>query len=154
MNDKDKIKSMSGELRSVGVADLAEYLDKYADLIDVQKETFSGYMRSMFRKKGVSQADVFKKANLSRGYGYKLISGEKKTSQRDVILRICLVMGADIDETQKALKLSGFDPLEPDRTRDIILMVAVNDKVSSIDGVNRLLTEHGEEPLYEGMRSE
>ena len=47
---------------------------------------------------------VFLKADIPERYGYKLLSGEKHTKQRDVILRICYAAEFTLKETQRALR--------------------------------------------------
>ena len=66
---------------------------------------FADFMRGKLREKGMLQQDVFLAADLPERYGYKLISEQKHTTQRDVILRLCLEARFDLDETQEALIL-------------------------------------------------
>ena len=51
-----------------------------------------------FKEKGILQQDVFLAADLPERYGYKLISEQKHTTQRDTILRLCLAARFDEDE--------------------------------------------------------
>ena len=52
---------------------------------------FTEYMRKTLRKKGMSQQQVFRSADISDKYGYKLISGEKHTRQRDILIKLGIV---------------------------------------------------------------
>ena len=106
-------------------------------------------MRSLIREKGVRLQDVFLLADISEGYGYKLISGEKHTRQRDVILKLCLTAGFSLEETQRALKLYGMSPLYARFPRDAVLISAISSGRREITEVNRLLEQNGQ-PLLRG----
>ena len=114
-----------------------------------EEKPFAAYMRERFKAKGLKQQDVFLAADISEGYGYKLIAEEKHTRQRDVILRLCFAGHFSLDETQRALKLAGMSPLYPRMERDAVLMVAVNQGIFDIADVNHLLEQHQMEKLRE-----
>lgn len=142
------------EIKHLHTNDLKRFFDKHITFYSKDYKAFSSYMRSKFREKGISQKDAFKRANISEGYGYKIISQEKKTAQRDVILRLCLALRMSIDETQKALMLGGFSILCINYRRDVVIMVAINNHFFSIEEVNKFLTKYGEEMLFEGFHKE
>ena len=108
---------------------------------------FAEYIRQMIRKKGLKQQDVFIAADIPEGYGYKLISEQKHTRQRDIILRLCLSARLTLDELQRALELYGLPRLYSRAPRDAVLMIAANNEVYDIHAVNELLEKHGAEPL-------
>ena len=85
----------------------------------------------------------FIKAVIPERYGYKLISGEKKTLQRDVILRMCIAAGFSLPETQTALTLCSMPVLYPKIPRDSVLIIAINSSFKDIERVDRLLEEYG-----------
>ena len=114
---------------------------------------FSGYIREVIRRKGLTQQEVFIAADISETYGYKLISGEKRTRQRDLIIKLCLSSKMDLTETQRALRLYGMSPLYPKIPRDAALIVAVNSGMFDISSVNALLAQNGMEPLSEDLES-
>lgn len=87
------------------------------------------------------------KADIPERYGYKLLSGEKHTKQRDIILRICYAAEMTLDETQRALKKYGMPELYAKIPRDALLMIIFNERPGSIINVNALLKENGMEPL-------
>ncbi|MBP8720835.1 MAG: hypothetical protein KBH72_09315, partial [Lachnospiraceae bacterium] len=80
-------------------------------------------------------------------YGYKLLSGEKRTRQRDVILRICYAAKFSLAETQRALKKYEMPELYAKVPRDALLMIAFNERPGSILDVNDLLNQKGLQPL-------
>ena len=107
-----------------------EHLDTYfknnAEEVLEQDNPFAAYMRSTVREKGLRFQEVFLRADVSEGYGYKLISGEKHTRQRDTILKLCLGAGFTLDETQRALKIYGMSPLYARFPRDAVLISAIS----------------------------
>jgi hypothetical protein len=109
--------------------------------------SFSTYIKSILRKKGITQQVAFLKADIPERYGYKLLSGEKHTRQRDVILRICYASELTLKETQRALRKYDMPELYAKIPRDTLIMIAFNERPGSIIDVNALLKEHGMEPL-------
>lgn len=135
-------------LKETGLEKIEDYFDTYADSLAANERPFSAYMRDMFKKKGLLQQDIFLAADISEGYGYKLISEEKKTKQRDVILRLCIAAKFTLEETQRALKLYGMSPLYPKVKRDAVLIVAINHSIYEISDIDDSLVSYGFEPLY------
>ena len=130
-----------------------EHLDTYfknnAEEVLEQDNPFAAYMRSTVREKGLRFQEVFLRADVSEGYGYKLISGEKHTRQRDTILKLCLGAGFTLDETQRALKIYGMSPLYARFPRDAVLISAISAGTREPAEINRLLEQNGQPQLRE-----
>lgn len=108
---------------------------------------FSVYVKELLKQKGISQQTTFLKADIPERYGYKLLSGEKRTKQRDIILRICYAAEFTTEETQEALKRYRMPELYPKIPRDALLMTIFNSRIGSIIDVNEILKESGFDPL-------
>lgn len=108
---------------------------------------FSAYMRDCIRRKKLRLQDIFLRADISEGYGYKLISGEKHTRQRDLILKLCLGAGFSLEETQRALKIYGMSPLYARFPRDAVLITAISSGKTDLACVNRLLRQNNQAVL-------
>lgn len=108
---------------------------------------FSEYMRQKFREKGLLQQDVFLQADIPERYGYKLISMEKHTKQRDIIIRICYAAKFTLEETQTSLHLYRMPELYPEFPRDALIMVAFNDRPGDVIDLNSVLKKNGMDPL-------
>lgn len=134
-------------LERVRPDELPRFLREHAYLLLTEPRPFAGYMRAKFKEKGVLQQNVFLAADISENYGYKLIAEEKHTVNRDVILRVCLGAGFDLDETQEALILYGMAPLHDRIPRDIVFIVAIRSRLYDIHQVNELLLECRQAPL-------
>ena len=80
-------------------------------------------------------------------YGYKLLSGEKHTRQRDIILRICYAAELTLEQTQRALRKYEMPQLYAKIPRDALLMLIFKDRPGGIIEVNELLSKNGMEML-------
>lgn len=108
---------------------------------------FSVYVKDLIKAKGLTQQNVFLNADIPERYGYKILSGEKHTRQRDIIIRICYAADFNIEETQKTLKKYKMPQLYSKIPRDAFLMIIFNERPGSIIEVNGLLKKNGLEPL-------
>lgn len=129
-------------LKSATTSDVGAYLEDHAGEMVPENRAFSAYMHEMLHRYGKTQQEVFLEADLPERFGYKLLSQEKHTVQRDYILRLCYAAGMTLAETQKALKLYGMAPLYPRIPRDAVLMIAFNQHKGTILDVNALLSAH------------
>lgn len=151
MNFEKTTGTLTSVLQSTSLCELENFFADNAHSFANTTRPFSEYMRDRLRAKGISQQEVFLAADISEGYGYKILSEEKHTRQRDLIIRLCLAGQLTLDETQTALKLYGFSPLYARIRRDSVLILAINSRIHDPAKVNLLLSEHGFEPLYSSI---
>ena len=95
----------------------------------------------------MTQQMLFLKADIPERYGYKLLSGEKHTRQRDIILRICYAAELTLDQTQSALRKYEMPQLYAKIPRDALLMLIFQERPGGIIEVNELLKEKGMDML-------
>jgi hypothetical protein len=146
MNEK-KTEDLEKVLGNTHVDDFEGYISENEDSIITSEEDFYIYIKDLLHQKNISQQLTFLKADIPEKYGYKLLSGEKRTRQRDVILRICYAAELTLEETQRALKKYGLPELYAKVPRDAFLMVVFNDRPGSVIDVNSLLKEKGFDTL-------
>ena len=108
---------------------------------------FTAYMDDLIRVRKLKRQDIFQRADLPQKYGYKLLSGECHTTDRDKLLRLFIAMGLSLREVQRGLKLYGMSELYPKFARDAVLIIAINQGVRDVDTVNEWLSEEGEREL-------
>ncbi len=137
------------QIRGLRVEGLRQYLDERAEEMITDPRPFSEYMRMKIKEKGVLQQNVFLAADISENYGYKLIAEEKRTRQRDMILRLCFASGFSAEDTQEALLRYGMAPLWERIPRDVILLVALGNRIHDLEDVNHLLEQYGYLPLIQ-----
>lgn len=127
--------------------DSSREMEEYLEIPAVADsfQTFPDYFRSLEPVRGMDTSELIQSSGLERSYYYQVMKGTRSPG-RDKVLRLCLAAGLDLKETTRALELSGNAVLYPRSRRDIILTVAINQKVGVIDA-NLLLNKYGEEPL-------
>lgn len=141
----------TGELTEIlGKTHLSEF-EKYCrenkDSMHDGTSDFFVYMKDLLKKRAITQQVVFLRADIPERYGYKLLSGEKRTRQRDVILRICYAAELSLEETQRALKKYDMPALYPKVPRDAFLMILFNERPGNIIEINELLKKNEMDPL-------
>ena len=141
---RDRTEERPRPVRPEELGDLLRRMQK--DLI-TSEHPFADFMRERLRDKGILQQNVFLAADLPERYGYKLIAEQKRTRQRDVILRLCLPAEFTPEETNEALIRYGLAPLYVRFPRDLVIHVAMENRIFEIHEVDALLREHGLAPL-------
>lgn len=111
---------------------------------------FVSYIDTLLAQKQMKRQEVLLRADLPQKYGYKLLTRETHTTDRDKILRICFAMQLTLKQTQRALKLYGMNELYPKNKRDVLLIVALGKKQFDIERINEELNAQGLPPLYRG----
>ncbi len=129
------------------LSDYESFLKENDESIISEVNSFPAYVKGLLQEKGITQQTVFINADIPERYGYKLLSGEKHTKQRDVILRICYAAMFTLQETQRALRKYGMPELYAKEERDILIMIAFNERPGSILDLNIILKNHGLLPL-------
>lgn len=146
MNDKST-QELENVLGSTHVRDFDTFCKENQKSMITDSDAFSTYVKDLLRHKEITQQNVFLKADIPERYGYKLLSGEKRTRQRDIILRICYAAEFSLAETQEVLKKYEMPPLYAKIPRDALLMIIFNERPGSIIEVNALLKKNGMKPL-------
>lgn len=121
--------------------------NKKKKIIIDPKDEFIKYMKKTIKNKGIKKRDVFYFADVPVSYGYKVLLGEKKTKQRDVIIRICYAANLTSKELQEALKLYEMPVLYKKFMRDKIILEWFDKRNKDIYEFNEYLIKNKLEPL-------
>ena len=124
-----------------------DYCKNNQDSIASEANSFSVYVKDILYKNHITQQMCFLRADIPEKYGYKLLSGEKRTKQRDIILRICYAANMTLEETQRALRKYELPELYAKIPRDALLMIVFNDRPGSVLDVNQVLLAQNMMPL-------
>lgn len=146
MNQKNT-KELVDILGKTHISEFDKFCKEQKDSMDPDEHAFSEYIKGLLKEKKMTQQMVFLKADIPERYGYKLLSGEKHTRQRDVILRICYAAEMTLEETQRALQKYGMPQLYAKIPRDALLIIIFNERPGGIIEVNELLSEKGMDML-------
>lgn len=146
MNEKNT-EELNNVLGSTHISDFDRYCRDNRESMVNEAGSFQTYVKEIIRRNKMTLQNVFLLADIPERYGYKLLTGEKHTRQRDVILRICYAARMSMAETQRALKKYGMPELYAKIPRDAMLIIVFNERPGSIIDVNALLKDNGIEPL-------
>ena len=108
-----------------------------------EKKAFYYYMKDVLEEKNIKLKDVYSFAGVSESYGSKIFTMEKHTKDRNLIIRFCIAGHFNWDETNRALKLYGFNELYAKDPRDAVLIVAINNRMFNLYDIDELLLGHG-----------
>ena len=100
----------------------------------------------MMQRRGLYPKDMIHRCGIERSYFYHILNGNKRPS-RNMILRIAFCLHADLNETERLLRLSGAARLYPRIRRDALLIFAIQQKYT-MEAANELLAREGEARLY------
>lgn len=134
-------------LGKIHPSEIDVFIEENTESIITSEDAFSTYIKEKMKEHGYLQQEVFLLADIPERYGYKLLSGEKHTKQRDTILRICYAAAFSVEETQTALRMYGMPTLYAKIPRDALLIVCFNERPGSIIDVNSYLKKNGMEML-------
>lgn len=102
-----------------------ERLKEYKKSLEKDKHSdFVSFIDDYISSKGITRAYIIRQANLTN-YGYRVLDGTKTTKNRDLILRLCLAMGMNLDDIQTALKLYNMRLLDESLFRDKIIIACI-----------------------------
>ena len=146
MKQKDT-QELEKVLKNTHISDFEEFCSENKEHLVDEKYAFYNYFRDVLAAKKIKQQTVFLYADIPERFGYKLLSGEKHTQQRDTILRLCYAAEFTLEETQKALEKYKMPQLYPLIKRDALLMIIFNERPGSVIDVNKILQKNKFEPL-------
>lgn len=129
-------------LRHTNPKSFDKYISENREEIYSNEKAFEIYVKKIIYDKKLQLKNVFLQADIPEKYGYKLLSGEKRTVQRDIILRICYAAEMSLEETQRALKLYQMPELYPRLERDALLITCFNSRPGSVIEVNEILSKN------------
>ena len=130
-------------LENMKPGDLDSYLSDNSKYLTGDPKAFYYYMKNVLDGKNIKLKDVYSFAGVSESYGSKIISQEKHTTDRDLIIRLCIAGHFTWDETSRALKLYGMNELYAKDPRDACIIVAVKNRIYNFSDIDELLIDKG-----------
>ena len=127
--------------------ELKGYYDDNSRYLADDKKAFYYYFKDTIENKNIFLKDVYSFAGVSESFGSKIITMEKHTKNRDLIIRLCIAGHFTLDEINRALKLYGMAPLYSKNKRDVSLIVAINNRVYGMTEIDDILISQGFEVL-------
>lgn len=134
-------------LENMKPEDIDTYLKENEKYMADDKKAFYYYFKNVLDEKNIKLKDVYSFAGLSESYGSKLITMEKNTKNRDVIIRLCIAGHFNLKEINRALKLYGMSELYAKDSRDAVIIVAINNRIYNMSDIDEMLVQRGLQKL-------
>ena len=128
---------------------LGDFLKENRSYMADDRKGFYYYFKDVLYEKDIKLKDVYSFAGVSESYGSKILTIEKHTRNRDLIIRLCIAGHFSWDETNRALKLYGMTELYAKDPRDACLIVAINNRKYDLAEVDDLLEQQGMKKITE-----
>lgn len=124
------------------------------DLMD-ENLLLSRYLDHLLEQNNTNANRVSLAIGKDKSYVGKITTGKELNPSRDVLLAVCVVIGATVEETQILLRYSGKQPLYARRRRDAIVWFALKkrplrqrmDGKAYLEELNGYLVDHGYKSL-------
>ncbi len=118
------------------------------DILDQERETFQQMLFRIIDRKGMSDPEVYKKANLDRKLFSKIRSNEHYVPSKRTALAFAVALELNLDETADLLRSAGL-ALSPSSRFDLIVGYCISHKIYDIIEINTYLFDY-DEPLLAG----
>ncbi len=143
MREDKPTDELDKQLENTKPEQLAGYYKENDKFMPDDKKGFYFFMKDVIESKNILLKDIYLQAGVSEKYGSKILSGEKHTKNRDLILRFCIGGHFSLNEINRALKIYGMSPLYSKDRRDAAIIVAVNNRRYDMDEIDDILEALG-----------
>ena len=118
------------------------------DILDQESETFQQMLFRIIDRKGMTDPEVYKKANLDRKLFSKIRGNENYVPSKRTALAFAVALELNLDETADLLRTAGL-ALSPSSRFDLIVGYCISHKIYNIIEINTYLFDY-DEPLLVG----
>lgn len=108
------------------------------DLIRSRDESFQQKLLHLIDASGMTDPEVYKKANIDRKLFSKIRSNEQYKPTKKTAVAFAFALGLNLDETTDLLQSAGLS-LSPSSTFDIIIKYCLENSINNIHEVNCIL---------------
>ena len=130
-------------LENMKPSELSGFYKENSKYLADDKKAFYYYFKDVIDSKNIMLKDVYSFAYVSESWGSKIISTERHTTNRDLILRLCIAGHFTLEEINRALKLYGMTPLYAKDRRDASIIVAINNRIYDLSDLDDVLVKQG-----------
>lgn len=113
--------------------------DHESELSNVELHT---YLYELTERAGLTIAQLMDKASIAKSLTYQIFNGQRMPN-RNLLIRIALVLKLDLEDTQRMLRIAKKGELYPRVQRDAAIIFCIQHGYSLID-TNELLENIGE----------
>ena len=116
---------------------------------DMRRKNFQEYIHELLAARPITVADIARISTLG-DYVYKMFQGRRRL-RRDKLLMIALAMQLTAEETNRALRLAKYSPLDVREFRDAVILFGIQHG-ESLAEVEKTLYDLGADTLTDGKR--
>ncbi|MCR5009954.1 MAG: macro domain-containing protein [Clostridia bacterium] len=116
------------------------------DVIKEKDDTFQQYLLRIIDRKGLTDPEVYKKANIDRKHFSKIRSNVNYNPSKKTALALAVALELNLDETRDLLLKAGM-ALTRSSIFDIIMEYCIEHRMTDIHEINCILFEYGQPTL-------
>ena len=111
------------------------------DLLKQTQDTFQQQLFRLIAEKGMSNAEVYKRANLQKQLFSKIKSNVNYVPKKQTALALCIALQLNLDETRDLIGRAGY-VLTPSSRSDLIVQYFIENEVYDIMRIDVALFDH------------
>ncbi len=138
-----KTEELNEILENTSPKELGAYIKDNREYLATGNRPFYYYFSETANSKGRKLQDIYSFAGTSESYGGQIVRQEKKTKNRDLIMRLCVAGHFTVTEVNRALKLYGMSELYSKDPRDACIIVAVHNRKYDLGEIDDILEAQG-----------
>ena len=116
------------------------------DFIKQSDDILQDNIRKIILSKQLDEVEVYKKADIDRKLFSKIRTQPDYHPNKNTLLKLCLAMNLDTDETESLLKSAGYS-LSKSLRSDLILRYCFGHHIFDVITVNQILDHYGEKVI-------
>ena len=120
------------------IYDEIEYEKSLLDALSHAEDTFSQYLLKLIDSSGMTDAQVYKKANIDRRLFSKIRNNKDYTPSKPTVLSLAIALELNLDKTNDLLRKAGF-ALSHSNKFDIIIEYFISNQIYDIYKINETL---------------